>query len=131
MPAFRFSIGELSREFSVTPRAIRFYEDAGLLTPTRNGRQRVYSPRDRVHLMLILRGKRLGFSLKEIGDMLKLYDAPNGERSQLCVFIDKIRNKRTVLLGQREDIDAVLAEMDQLEERCNEILQEEPLDDTA
>lgn len=125
MSAHRFSIGELSREFAVTTRAIRFYEDAGLLAPARNGRQRVYSPRDRVHLMLILRGKRLGFSLSEIGDMLKLYDAPNGERSQLRVFIDKIRTKRSMLLAQREDIDAVLGEMDQLEDRCRALLHKE------
>lgn len=125
MSAHQFSIGELSREFAVTTRAIRFYEDTGLLAPARNGQKRVYSPRDRVHLMLILRGKRLGFSLSEIGDMLKLYDAPNGERSQLRVFIDKIRTKRAVLLAQREDIDTVLAEMDQLEERCRALLHKE------
>lgn len=119
-----YSIGELSREFDVTPRAMRFYEDEGLLSPTRNGRNRVYSARDRVHLRLILRGKRLGFSLSEIREMLSMYDAPNGEASQLRYFIEKIKGRRTVLLEQREDIDIVLGEMDALETQCNNILAE-------
>lgn len=119
-----YSIGELSREFGVTPRTMRFYEDEGLLAPTRNGRNRVYSARDRVHLRLILRGKRLGFSLSEIREMLGMYDAPNGEASQLRYFIEKIKGRRAVLLKQREDIDIVLGEMDAVETRCNNILAE-------
>ncbi len=117
-----FSIGDLSREFEVTTRTIRHYEDLGLLAPSRDGQNRVYSARDRVHLKLILRGRRLGFSLKEIGELLELYDAPNGEASQLKRFIGKMRDRREALLEQREDIDRVLEELDDLERRCAEIL---------
>lgn len=118
-----FSIGDLSREFEVTTRTIRHYEDLGLLAPSRSGQNRIYSARDRVHLKLILRGRRLGFSLKEIGELLELYDAPNGEASQLKRFIGKMRERRETLLEQRRDIDRVLDELDDLEKRCVEILQ--------
>ena len=91
------SIGDLSREFDVTPRTIRFYEDRGLLTPTRRGQNRVYSGRDRIRLMLILRGKRLGFSISEIAEILDLYDAPEGEVGQLDHFVAKIRERRDAL----------------------------------
>ena len=82
-----YSIGDLSREFGVTTRTIRFYEDQGLLSPNRNGQNRIYQARDRVRLKLILRGKRLGFSLKEINKLIELYDAPDGEADQLRSFI--------------------------------------------
>lgn len=118
-----FSIGELSREFEVTTRTIRHYEDLGLLAPSRSGQNRIYSARDRVHLKLILRGRRLGFSLKEIGELLELYDAPNGEASQLKRFIGKMRQRRNTLLEQRRDIDRVLQELDDLENRCARILE--------
>lgn len=117
-----YSIGELSKEFGVTTRTIRHYEDLGLLKPAREGQNRVYGPRDRVHLKLILRGRRLGFSLKEIGELFELYDAPNGEISQLKRFIGKMRERRAALLKQREDIEGVLEELDDLEKRCSEIL---------
>ena len=117
-----FSIGDLSREFGVTTRTIRFYEDQGLLSPTREGQNRVYRPRDRVRLKLILRGKRLGFSLKEIKALIELYDAPEGEAGQLRSFIDKIRARRTELMGQKEDIEHVLDELDSLERRCADLL---------
>lgn len=117
-----YSIGDLSREFEVTTRSIRHYEDLGLLTPSRDGQNRIYSARDRVHLKLILRGRRLGFSLKEIGELLELYDAPNGAASQLKRFIGKMHQRREALLAQREDIDRVLEELDDLEKRCAEIL---------
>jgi DNA-binding transcriptional MerR regulator len=118
-----FSISDLSREFEVTTRTIRHYEDLGLLAPSRAGQNRIYSARDRVHLKLILRGRRLGFSLKEIGELLQLYDAPNGEVSQLTLFIGKMRERRETLLEQREDIDRVLEELDDLEKRCAEMLE--------
>ena len=120
-----YSIGDLSREFGVTTRAIRFYEDQGLLSPTRNGQNRIYRPRDRVRLKLILRGKRLGFPLKEIRELIELYDAPEGEAGQLRTFIDKIRARRGDLLAQREDIEHVLGELDSLERRCAELLEAE------
>ena len=118
-----YSIGDLSREFGVTTRTIRFYEDQGLLSPTRDGQNRIYRARDRVRLKLILRGKRLGFSLKEIKELIELYDAPEGEAGQLRSFIDKIRARRDELLGQKADIEHVLDELDALERRCAELLE--------
>jgi len=117
-----FSIGDLSREFGVTTRTIRFYEDQGLLTPTRDGQNRIYRARDRVRLKLILRGKRLGFSLKEINKLIELYDAPEGEAGQLRSFIEKIRARRGELLSQKDDIEHVLDELDSLEQRCADLL---------
>ncbi len=117
-----YSIGDLSREFGVTTRTIRFYEDQGLLSPSRNGQNRIYQARDRVRLKLILRGKRLGFSLKEINKLIELYDAPEGEAGQLRSFIEKIRARRTELLAQKDDIEHVLDELDSLEQRCNNLL---------
>jgi len=117
-----YSIGDLSREFGVTTRTIRFYEDQGLLSPNRNGQNRIYQARDRIRLKLILRGKRLGFSLKEINKLIELYDAPEGEAGQLRSFIEKIRVRRTELLAQKDDIEHVLDELDSLEQRCNNLL---------
>ena len=118
-----YSIGDLSREFGVTTRTIRFYEDQGLLSPTRNGQNRIYQARGRVRLKLILRGKRLGFSLKEINKLIALYDAPEGEAGQLRSFIEKIRARRSELLVQKEDIEHVMDELDSLEKRCANLLQ--------
>jgi DNA-binding transcriptional MerR regulator len=118
-----YSIGDLSREFGVTTRTIRFYEDQGLLSPTRNGQNRIYQARDRVRLKLILRGKRLGFSLKEINKLIALYDAPEGEAGQLRSFIEKIRARRSELLVQKADIEHVLDELDTLEQRCADLLE--------
>ena len=119
-----YTIGDLSREFQVTTRALRFYEDQGLLQPHREGLNRIYSARDRVHLKMILRGKRLGFSLRETGELLDLYDAPNGELSQLKRFLSKIEEHRRDLRRQRDDVDQVLAEMDALEQQCRRLLEE-------
>lgn len=117
-----YSIGDLSREFGVTTRTIRFYEDQGLLSPTRDGQNRIYEARDRVRLKLVLRGKRLGFSLKEIKKLIELYDAPEGETGQLLSFIEKIRARRGELLSQKDDIEHVLDELDALEQRCADLL---------
>ena len=114
----QFSISELSQEFDVTTRAIRFYEDEGLLEPHRQGRQRVYSSRDRVRLKLILRGKRLGFSLSEIGDIIDMYDSEPGEVGQLQYFIEKISVRRKTLKQQRDDIEVTLKELDCIEKQC-------------
>ena len=116
------SITDLSREFDVTTRAIRFYEDEGLLHPVRRGRQRVYTNRDRVRLKLILRGKRLGFSLSEIAEIINLYHSEPGETAQLDHFIDKIRERRRLLLQQKEDIEITLAELEAVEKQCRERL---------
>jgi DNA-binding transcriptional MerR regulator len=106
-----YTISELAGEFGITARAIRFYEDKSLLQPRRNGLARVYGRRDRGRLKLILRGKRLGFSLSDIGEMLDLYD-PHGEgREQLTVGLEKINKRLAVLQQQRRDIDEVIEEL--------------------
>ena len=114
----RYSITDLAREFGVTTRTIRFYEDQGLLNPARQGLTRVYTPRDRVRLRLVLRGKRLGFSLKEIGDILDMYDAAPGERGQLQYMLTRLQEQRAMLETRRQDIEASLAELDELEAQC-------------
>ena len=119
-----YSIGDLAKEFEVTPRTIRFYEDRGLLAPERKGQNRVYAPRDRTRLKLILRGKRLGFSITEIGEILDLYDAPDGERSQLEFFVAKIRARRAELEAQAQDLATVMEELDAVEQRCNDLMLE-------
>lgn len=117
-----FSISELAREFEVTTRAIRFYEDEKLLTPGRNGRQRVYSARDRVRLKLILRGKRLGFSLNEVREIIDMYDLDSGEAGQLRYFLEQINHRRKSLQQQRDDIDLTLKELDLIESQCQQRL---------
>lgn len=113
-----YSITELSREFDVTTRAIRFYEDEGLLQPTRRGRTRIYSNRDRVRLKLILRGKRLGFSLQETRELFDLYDSSPDEAAQLQHFLRKIRERRAMLQQQQQDIEMLLRELNTFEEQC-------------
>jgi DNA-binding transcriptional MerR regulator len=121
-----YSIAQLTAEFDITPRAIRFYEDRGLITPRRNGNRRVYSPRDRVRLKLILRGKRLGLSLDEIREIIDMYDtetdAGDGQRAQLDLLLDKIRKRRQTLMAQKQDIDVLLDFMDRVEADCKEAL---------
>jgi DNA-binding transcriptional MerR regulator len=117
-----YSIRDLAEEFQLTTRSIRFYEDNALLSPERKGQNRIYSARDRVRLNLIVRGKRLGFSLREIKDMLDLYEAPEGEVGQLQHFIEKMRARREALLHQRYDINRVIEELESLESRCTQIL---------
>ncbi|WP_374263539.1 MerR family DNA-binding transcriptional regulator [Zoogloea sp.] len=117
-----YTIGELAREFGITPRAIRFYEDEGLLTPTRAGRNRVYAKRDRVRLRLILRGKRLGLSLAEIGELLGMYDGVRNSVPQLRRLQVVLAERRRVMEQQREDIVAVLGEIEQFELQCVELL---------
>jgi DNA-binding transcriptional MerR regulator len=117
-----FSISDLASEFALTPRAIRFYEDHGLLTPERRGSRRIYSQRDRVRLKLVLRGKRLGMSLTEIAEILDLYDLDKSERSQLVKFLEILASRRLMLEQQREDIDVVLAEIDGITRDCKKRL---------
>ncbi len=125
-PMSSYSIAQLTAEFDITPRAIRFYEDRGLITPRRNGNRRVYSPRDRVRLKLILRGKRLGLSLDEIREIIDMYDtetgAGDGQRAQLDLLLDKIRKRRQTLMAQKQDIDVLLDFMDRVEADCTEAL---------
>ena len=106
-----FSISELAEEFGITPRAIRFYEDEELIKPTRQGQTRVYAPRDRVRLALSLRGKRVGFSLIEIKEMLDLYDINDGQATQLSYSIKKFDERINALERQRADIEQALDEL--------------------
>ena len=106
-----FSISDLSSEFDITPRALRFYEDEGLIAPERRGTQRVYSHRDRARLAWILRGKRVGFSLGEIREMIDLYDIGDGRRLQRQVAIDRGRARIALLESQKHDINAAIAEL--------------------
>lgn len=107
----RFSISDLSSEFTVTPRALRFYEDEGLIAPERRGTARLYTQRDRARLAWILRGKRVGFSLTEIKDLLDLYDLGDDRREQRARTITRCRDKIASLERQRVDIDAAIAEL--------------------
>lgn len=118
MPHRTWKIGELADEYGTTLRAIRFYEDSGLLTPERVGQTRVFRERDRVRLQLILRGKRLGFTLTEIAQIIDMYDETPGERGQLEYLITDIEGRRHTLLQKRHDLDEALDELDQLESRC-------------
>jgi len=117
-----YGIAELAREFGVTTRTVRFYEDKGLISPTRDGQRRIYSPRDRVRLRLIMRGKRLGLSLDEIAELIDLYDVDPSEVTQLTQFIDVIRERKTILEGQKKDIEESLSEMNRLEKQCVQLL---------
>ncbi len=113
-----YSISELAREFDITTRTIRFYEDQGLLSPSRRGQKRVYQKADRTRLKLVLRGKRLGFPLTDIRRMIQLYDEPGGEAKQLDLMLSQITNSRSTLLQQQLDIELQLKEFDDIEARC-------------
>lgn len=121
-PPRSYTITELAAEFDVTPRAIRFYEDMGLLAPQRAGRNRVYTQRDRTRLKLTLRGKRLGLSLSEIKQLVDMYDSPSDTRQQLTAFMAVLAEHRRLLEQQREDIEITLAEIAQHELRCRNLL---------
>src|SRR5579875_2157257 len=120
-----YTIRQLCREFDVTPRALRFYEDKGLLNPVRQGQTRIYSHRDRGRLQLILMGKRVGFSLSEIAEMLDLYDANDGGAAQMAVSLKKFRERIAALKAQREDIEGAIELLEdgcvRLEHRLSEI----------
>ncbi len=117
-----YTISELVREFDITPRTIRFYEDQGLLAPAREGRNRVYSRRDRARLKLTLRGKRLGFALSEIRELFELYDSAQNENPQLLKFLLILEKRRMQLEQQRGEIDVMLAEIRVSENQCRSIL---------
>lgn len=118
-----YSIRELSREFGLTSRTLRFYEDKGLLAPARRGATRVFSERDRIRLKLALRGKRLGFSLEECKEIIDLYDISHVDGNyQLLRLCDKIREHRADLLNKLRDIEATLGAMDEVERTCMEQL---------
>ena len=121
-PAPTFTITERAQEFDITPRAIRFYEDLGLLEPARAGRNRVYTLRDRTRLKLTLRGKRLGLSLQEVKQLVDMYESGSDERPQLEAFLVVLGDHRRQLEQQLEDIQVTLAEITQHEARCRALI---------
>jgi DNA-binding transcriptional MerR regulator len=119
-----FSIGELAREFDLTTRAIRFYEDCGLLTPQRSGRNRVYTHRDRTRLKLTLRGKRLGLTLAEVKDLVDMYESPRDTLPQLKKFLVVLAAHREQLEQQMADLDVTLDEVRSHEKEARRLLAE-------
>ncbi len=113
-----WTIAQVAREFNVTHRTVRHYEELGLLQPERRGIQRVFRPRDRTRLALILRGKRLGFPLEEIRTILDLFDAPRGRRAQLEYVLGQLDERRADLERRRRDIEDAIAELGDFERRC-------------
>ena len=119
-----FTISDLTSEFGCTARALRFYEDEGLIQPFRRGRTRLFRPSDRHLVKQIMRGKRLGFSISEIREIIQMYKTPPGEVGQLKLMIKRIEEKRGDLRQKRRDLEETLAELDQAEESCVERLVE-------
>jgi len=110
-----YSISELTREFDVSTRTLRFYESEGLLRPVRQGRQRLFRAGDRTRLKLILRGKRLGFSLSEIRDLFELFKAPEGERRQIEALLLAIEERKNALVQKRRDLEETMSDLEDAE----------------
>jgi len=119
-----YTITQLTQEFDITTRTLRFYEAQGLVSPTRRGRQRLYTPGDRTRIKLILRGKRLGFSLNEIKEMIEMYGSAPGETGQLRLLLDRIAARRAELLEKQRDIELTLLELDEVEAGAHERMAE-------
>ncbi len=117
-----YTISDLAKEFDVTTRTIRFYEDQNLISPLREGTRRLFRARDRTRLKLILRGKRLGFTLADISEIVDMYDAAPGEVGQLRLLISKINGRRAQLQQQMQDIEATLSDLLEVENRCRDRL---------
>ncbi|BFM14374.1 MerR family DNA-binding transcriptional regulator [Maricurvus nonylphenolicus] len=118
-----YSISDLAKEFDITTRTIRFYEDKGLITPARQGQTRIYSAADRTKLKLILRGKRLGFSLEESRDIVAMYDPGSNNTDQLVTLINGIRKNRAQLEQQLHDLELMMVDLNESEQRCIDTLQ--------
>jgi len=119
-----YRIRDLASEFDVTTRAIRYYEEKGLLSPKREGTHRIYSPSDRTKLKLILRGKRLGLSLDESAEIILMYGSPEKNRRQLEKLIDRIHIKRQELVSLKDDLEFTLVDLKRVEEKCRVTLAE-------
>ena len=113
-----YTISELAKEFGVTTRTIRFYEEKGLISPHREGQKRLYSHADRVRIKLILRGKRIGMTLRECVDFIDMYDPEHNNAEQLHLLINDVKNRRKQLLQQKKDIDDMLAGLDEVQGLC-------------
>ncbi len=117
-----YTISDLASEFDVTTRTIRFYEEKGFLKPEREGTRRIYSPSDRTKLRLILRGKRLGLSLDESAEIVLMYGSPRNNRKQLEKLVVRIREKQVELKSQQQDIDYMLLDLRNAEDKCLQTL---------
>ncbi len=113
-----YSITELTREFGISTRTLRFYEDEGLIHPERRGRTRLFRPADRRLIQEILRGRRIGFTIAEIREIIQVYKDPPGEMGQLRLLMNRVEEKREALRQKRKDIEDTLAELDNVEEAC-------------
>jgi DNA-binding transcriptional MerR regulator len=125
VPRDSYGIAELAREFDITPRAIRFYEDQGILQPRRTGASgltRVYAARDRTRLKLLLRGKRLGLTLQQVRELIDMYESPKDAAAQAKSFLEVLAQHRAALEQQREDIAVTLAEISTHEAECRRLL---------
>ena len=117
-PDNTYTISELAREFGVTTRTIRFYEEKGLITPLREGQKRLFTPADRVRIKLILRGKRIGMTLQECVDFIDMYDPEHNNEDQLHSLVNDVKKRRERLLQQKRDIDAMLAGLEEVQSLC-------------
>lgn len=122
MPETTYTISELAREFGVTTRTIRFYEEKGLVSPRREGQKRLYTPADRVRIKLILRGKRIGLSLDESVEVIDMYDPEHNNTEQLNSLIKRVQEKRERLLQQQRDIQEMLRGLDEVQSLCERSL---------
>ena len=114
----QFTISELSREFDISTRTIRFYEEKGFITPQRDGQRRIYSAADRTRIRLILRGKRIGLTLAESVDIIDMYDHHGSDAAQLQSLLSRVQERRTALEQQRRDLDEMLSALDDVETVC-------------
>ena len=126
MSSKTYSISELSKEFDVTTRAIRLYEESGLLAPERDGSKRIYQDRDKVRLQLIMRGKRIGFTLAQVKEMFDLYDSKpvEGEKKQIIYLLELMEQRLEVLRLQREELELAVVDIESVCERARETLSE-------
>lgn len=119
-----WSISDLAKEFDITPRTLRYYEDHGILSPERIGLQRLYHPRDRTRLKLALRGKRMGFTLADIRSLIDMYDGPGSTYPQLIHYLHVLNHYKLKLEIQRKDLEQTLAEIEIQQNNCNQLLKE-------
>lgn len=122
MPKKTYTISELAREFGVTTRTIRFYEEKGLIRPLREGQKRLYTPADRVRIQLILRGKRIGMTLQQSVELIDMYDPRHNNTQQLTSLINTVAERRSALLQQKKDIEHMLAGLDEVQLLCEQAL---------
>lgn len=125
MPDKTYTISELAKEFEVTPRTIRFYEEKGMVSPLREGQKRLYTPADRVRIKLILRGKRIGMTLQECVDFIDMYDPEHNNTDQLHSLIANVKQRRAGLLQQLKDIESMLSGLDEVQRLCEQSLARE------